>query len=46
MHFDLQFIILSLRFLQESMTDWDDKMQMECAKSFIRPLELHVRIGY
>lgn len=25
------------------MTDWDDNMQIECAKSFIKPFKLNVR---
>lgn len=32
--------------LQESMTNWDDNMQIECAKSFIKPIQMNVRINY
>lgn len=27
---------------QDSMMDWDDKMQKECATSFIKPLEMNL----
>ena len=33
-------IILTFTFLQDSLIDWDDKLQKECAYSFIKPLEL------
>lgn len=31
-----------LTIIIESMIDWDDQMQLECANSFIKPLELEL----
>ncbi len=34
-----------LPIILESFIDWDEKMQLECAQSFKKPIELNVTLN-